>query len=34
MTIESETGQAPPPGSRASKNCFNNPSFLSRLLCF
>lgn len=32
LTIESESGAAPPPGSRASKGC-GNFSLLSLLLC-
>ncbi|MER5939343.1 MULTISPECIES: SapB/AmfS family lanthipeptide [unclassified Streptomyces] len=32
LTIESETGYRPPPGSRASKGC-GGGSFLSLLLC-
>lgn len=34
LTIESETGYAPPPGSRASKGCGGGGgSHLSLLLC-
>ncbi|WP_345013028.1 SapB/AmfS family lanthipeptide [Streptomyces shaanxiensis] len=33
LTIESETGYAPPPGSRASKGCGGGGSRLSLLLC-
>ncbi len=34
LTIETETGAAPPPGSRASKYCGGGGgSFLSLLLC-